>query len=60
MATVGPYISEALIATAIGLAAAIPAVIAYNHFLHRIKIVVKMMDLFSDDLVLKLEEEISS
>lgn len=59
LATVGPYISEALIATAIGLAAAIPAVIAYNHFIHRIKIVIKMMDLFSDDLVLKLEEEIA-
>ncbi|MBI4411022.1 MAG: MotA/TolQ/ExbB proton channel family protein [Deltaproteobacteria bacterium] len=60
LATVGPYISEALIATAIGLAAAIPAVIAYNHFVHRIKIVIKMMDLFSDDLVSKIEEEIAS
>ena len=60
LATVGPYISEALIATAIGLPAAIPAVIAYNHFVHRIKIVIKMMDLFSDDLVSKLEEEIAS
>ncbi len=57
LATVGPYISEALIATAIGLAAAIPAVIAYNHFVHRTKVLVKMMDLFSDDLILKIEEE---
>lgn len=60
LATVGPYISEALIATAIGLAAAIPAVIAYNHFVHRTKVVVKMMDLFSDDLILKIEEEATS
>ncbi|MBI2341045.1 MAG: MotA/TolQ/ExbB proton channel family protein [Deltaproteobacteria bacterium] len=60
LATVGPYISEALIATAIGLAAAIPAVVAYNHFVHRIKIVVKMMDLFSDDLIVKLEEDTAS
>lgn len=59
LATVGPYISEALIATAIGLAAAIPAVIAYNHFVHRTKVLIKMMDLFSDDLILKLEEEAS-
>jgi len=35
--TVAPGIAEALIATALGLFAAIPAVIAYNYFLHRIK-----------------------
>lgn len=60
LGTVGPDISRALIATAVGLAAAIPAVIFYNHFVHRIKVVVKMMDLFSDDLVLRLEEEFLS
>src|SRR5262249_47311160 len=32
LATVGPGISEALITTATGIAAAIPAVVAYNHF----------------------------
>ncbi len=37
LAVVAPGISEALIATAIGLAAAIPAVVAYNHFLSKIK-----------------------
>lgn len=57
LATVGPYISEALIATAVGLAAAIPAVIAYNHFVHRTKTLVKMIDLFLDDLVIRLEDE---
>ncbi|MCK4336817.1 MAG: protein TolQ [Candidatus Aminicenantes bacterium] len=35
--TVAPGIAEALIATALGLFAAIPAVIAYNYFLNRIK-----------------------
>lgn len=35
--TVAPGIAEALIATAIGLFAAIPAVIGYNHFLGQIK-----------------------
>ncbi len=34
---VAPGISEALLATAAGLAAAIPAVIAYNHFTHSIR-----------------------
>ena len=37
LVTVAPGIAEALVATALGLFAAIPAVIAYNHFLHRIK-----------------------
>lgn len=37
LAVVAPGISEALIATAIGLATAIPAVVAYNHFLTKIK-----------------------
>jgi biopolymer transport protein TolQ len=37
LAVVAPGISEALIATAIGLAAAIPATVAYNYFLTKIK-----------------------
>lgn len=37
LAVVAPGISEALIATAIGLAAAIPASIAYNHFIGQIR-----------------------
>lgn len=37
LAVVAPGISEALIATAIGLAAAIPASIAYNHFMNKIR-----------------------
>jgi biopolymer transport protein TolQ len=38
LATVAPGIAEALIATAIGLVAAIPAVMAYNYFARRIKV----------------------
>jgi biopolymer transport protein TolQ len=34
LAAVAPGIAEALVATAIGLFAAIPAVVAYNHFVH--------------------------
>jgi biopolymer transport protein TolQ len=44
---VGPGISEALIATAVGLAAAIPAAIFYNHFGHIIKEIGARMDDFS-------------
>jgi biopolymer transport protein TolQ len=44
---VAPGIAEALIATAAGLFAAIPAVIAYNHFLHRVKDLITDMEDFS-------------
>lgn len=47
LVTVAPGIAEALIATAAGLFAAIPAVIAYNHFLHRIKDQITEMEDFS-------------
>ena len=45
--TVAPGIAEALIATAVGLFAAIPAVISYNYFLHRIKDIITEMEDFS-------------
>jgi biopolymer transport protein TolQ len=44
---VGPGISEALIATAVGLFAAIPAAIAYNHFGHSVREMGARMDDFS-------------
>ncbi len=47
LVTVAPGIAEALIATAVGLFAAIPAVIAYNFFLGRIKDVITDMEDFS-------------
>ncbi len=48
---VAPGISEALITTAFGLAAAIPAAIFYNYFLHRIKEVGSRMDDFGLEFV---------
>jgi len=51
LATVAPGISEALIATAVGLLAAIPAVIAYNYFLSSIKTLESEMDSFSSDFL---------
>ncbi len=44
---VGPGIAEALITTAAGLFVAVPAVIAYNQFLSRIRELGNMMDSFS-------------
>jgi biopolymer transport protein ExbB len=46
----GP-IGEALVATGIGLAVAIPAVVAYNYFLRRLKTVVADLDDFAHDFV---------
>jgi len=45
--TLGPGISEALITTAAGLFAAIPAAIFYNHFGHKIREMVARMDDFA-------------
>ena len=49
LATVAPGISEALIATAMGLFAAIPAVIGYNRFSARVEILMKHYDTFSEE-----------
>ena len=51
LAVVAPGISEALIATALGLVAAIPAVIAYNHFQNRIKILGDEIENFTSDFL---------
>jgi len=51
LAIVAPGISEALIATAAGLFAAIPAVIAYNYFLNRIRNLIAEMDNFTDEFL---------
>lgn len=49
--TVAPGISEALITTAVGLAAAIPAAIAYNHFGHSIRELGSRMDDFASEFL---------
>jgi len=51
LAVVAPGIAEALIATAIGLVAAIPAVMGYNHFQHKIKVLISEMDSFSTEFL---------
>ena len=50
LASVAPGISEALVATAMGLFAAIPAVIAYNRFSARVEVLMKRYEAFSEEL----------
>lgn len=49
LATVAPGISEALVATAMGLFAAIPAVIAYNRFASRVDVYINRYETFADE-----------
>ncbi|MDP3259753.1 MAG: MotA/TolQ/ExbB proton channel family protein, partial [Thermodesulfovibrionales bacterium] len=51
LAVVAPGIAEALITTAAGLAAAIPAVIAYNYYLSRARQLIIEMEDFSEELL---------
>jgi len=47
---VAPKIAEALIATAIGLVAAIPAVMAYNYFARKVQVIADSMEGFAEDV----------
>jgi biopolymer transport protein TolQ len=49
LSIVAPGISEALIATAMGLFAAIPAVIAYNRFSAQVEIIMNRLEAFTDE-----------
>jgi biopolymer transport protein TolQ len=49
LATVAPGISEALVATAMGLFAAIPAVLAYNRFASKVDVLSNRYDTFMDE-----------
>jgi biopolymer transport protein TolQ len=53
---VAPGIAEALITTAAGLFTAIPAVVAYNHYLHDIKELATRMDNFAMEVVAQVEK----
>ena len=60
LAVVAPGISEALFATAIGLFAAIPAVIAYNRFSHRIDQLEARLQRFADRFHASLSRELEA
>jgi len=55
LSAVAPGVAEALVATAAGLFAAIPAVIAYNYFLSRVRQMAFRMDRFAIELTNALE-----
>lgn len=57
--TIAPGLAEALIATAAGLAAAIPAVIAYNHFTTKIRRINNQMYHFMSELMSHIEKNYS-
>jgi biopolymer transport protein TolQ len=54
---VAPGIAEALITTAAGLFTAIPAVMAYNHFLHHVKQLGTRMDNFTMEVAALIEKQ---
>jgi len=56
LATVAPGISEALITTAAGLAAAIPAVLGYNYFNNRLRAMTNRLDNFIAELLNRFEK----
>jgi len=57
IASVGPGVAEALVTTAAGLLAAIPAVIAYNLFVNRLREMELQLDLFASEIIRKMETE---
>ncbi len=59
LATVAPAISEALVATALGLFTAIPAYVAYNIFNARVGRFASRMEGFADELMVSLTRRIS-
>ncbi len=60
LAVVAPGISEALVATAAGLAVAIPAVIAYNYFANQLNGIENEMQNFSTDFLNLVERDLLS
>lgn len=58
LAVVAPGISEALIATAAGLAVAIPSVIAFNFFMQKIRVMESELISFSSDFLNIVERDI--
>lgn len=58
LAVVAPGISEALFATAIGLFAAIPAVVAYNRFSHRVNVFEARLQRFADRVYASLSRQL--
>jgi biopolymer transport protein TolQ len=58
LAVVGPGISEALVATAAGLAVAIPALVAYNVFVNRFRQLETDLNHFAEEITLRFESHL--
>ncbi|MFQ5543354.1 MAG: MotA/TolQ/ExbB proton channel family protein [Nitrospiria bacterium] len=60
IAVVAPGVAEALVNTATGLFVAIPAAVAYNLFIYRIRKMHAQLEVFSSEVVTMVEEKILS
>ena len=60
VSSVAPGIAEALIATAMGLFAAIPAVIAYNRFSHDVERLVGQYEIFMEEFISIVNRQLST
>lgn len=59
IAMVAPGIAEALVATAMGLFTAIPAVIAYNRFSQKSQLLLNRYDLFQEELLALISQQVN-
>ena len=59
LAVVAPGIAEALLATALGLVAAIPATVAYNRLTSKVSAYLMRLERFADELLLIIERDLS-
>jgi len=57
IAATGPGIAGALTTTIVGLAAAIPALVAYNYFVNRVNTIASQMDNFASEFITLLERQ---
>jgi biopolymer transport protein TolQ len=60
LAMVAPGIAEALIATAMGLFAAIPAVVAYNRYVNEVERLINRYDNFLEEFTAILQRQTPS
>lgn len=60
LASVAPGIAEALLTTAVGLVAAIPAVVAYNRYASRVEALVSNYEIFADEFSSILHRKVYS
>ncbi|WP_263080183.1 protein TolQ [Endozoicomonas sp. Mp262] len=60
LASVAPGIAEALLTTAVGLVAAIPAVVAYNRYSSRVEVILSSYETFADEFSSILHRKVHS